>query len=264
MTRIQILACFAVIAVGCSTDDGSVVISGDVAGLDTLALRGDAMIANAGRLPDEMDSLRAIVEGRVPGVTPLPRESIVTASAGTLAGASEPPTTGGAALTVRAQARGDSMARAAAERYASGTSSASARSRSDSMQGTIQLIGTAPALQPVLKVSGLSAPIAMTGLAASGLQRLEGAEIVVTGLRTGPRDIVVSEYVVRRMHGVQAYDGTLNADGGSYSLTLSDGSGKKWLSSVPESLRGMSGARVWVTFADGSSVPRSYGLIIRR
>ncbi len=262
MTRACFFACLVAFAAGCRGDDGTVTISGDVAGLDTIALRADSLIANAGRLSGREDSLRAIIEGRVPGVTPI-SDSIVTASAGTLTGSTPARVTEGAALTRRAHARGDSMARAAAARYAAG-GTASSRARADSIKGTIRLIGDAPAVQPVLQTDRSSAPVMMSGMATNGMQRLEGAEIVVYGLKTSPRDIVVADFAVISVHGTPAFDGILNSDTDGFSITLSDGSGRKRLTAVPEALRELAGARVWVSVADGGSVPRSYGYIGRR
>jgi hypothetical protein len=104
----------------------------------------------------------------------------------------------------------------------------------------------------------------LSGLATSGMQRLEGAEVVVRGVRVSPRDIVVADYIVRNMRGVPAYDGVLQVGDDGYVLILSDGSGRKRFTSAPAGLREMSGARVWLAVPEGTTAPRSFGLISRR
>ena len=258
------LLCAGGVLGACAGDDGSVIISGDVAGLDSIALRGDSLLAASVRAPSEIDSLRAVAEGRLPGIMPIAQsESLVGSLGGTLTAPSASPATGGAALTQRAQARGDSMARAAAQRFATGATAGS-RSRADSVRGVVRLQGAAPITQPVLQVAGISAPVMLSGLATSGMQRLEGAEVVVRGVRVSPRDIVVADYFVRNMRGIPAYDGMLHGSDEGYSLVLSDGSGRKRISSPPPGLRELAGTRVWLAIPDGSSTPQSYGFISRR
>jgi len=210
--------------VACNRDK-SITVSGNVPGLDTLGFRADSLLAQAERGP---------------------------APAGELA------TTAGQAMSLRAQARGDSMARASAQRLAGG-GDLSGRSRGDSVRGVVTLIGAEPARQVVLRVAGNN--IALSGMATSGLGRLAGTEVMVRGVKITPRDIVVSDFLVRASDGVPAWDGTLDEGGG---LRLTDGSGRKRLPSMPVGLRGMVGARVWVAFKPGSATAASYGIIERR
>jgi len=261
-TRICALVAFGTVALAGCWDDGSVTISGDVEGLDSLATRGDSLIAEAARRASLADSLQALTSMMQSGVPGAANDSIVAAMAGTLIPVTETiPESRAALLTRRAQARGDSMARAAALRYS--TSSSGSRSMADSIRGVIKLIGTPPALQPVLEVAESSTPVMLSGMATSGMQKLAGAEIVVRGVRVSPRDIVVSEYYIRAMNGVPAFDGVLEAGDDGYSLEMTDGSGRKRLSAIPASLRGLSGARVWVTVPQGTSTPLAFGQIRR-
>ena len=221
----------------CDRNTG-VTVSGDVPGLDTLGYRGDSLLAQAERGPaDLIDS--GTVASRIPAT-------------GALA------TTAGQAMSLRAQARGDSMARAIAQRLAGGSDLAG-RTRADSMRGVVTLVGAEPARQVVLRVDGTE--VSLSGMATSGLGRLAGIEVMVRGVKITPRDIVVSDYVVRASDGVPAWDGTLEQDG---SVRLTDGSGHKRLPSVPAALRGMVGARVWLAFKPGSTTADSYGIIGRR
>ncbi|WP_337172255.1 hypothetical protein [Gemmatimonas aurantiaca] len=249
---------------GCSGGDGSVTVKGDVAGLDSLAHRGDSLIAMADRGPRvSLDSLRAAMDAelRRSGV------SVATGSGdGVLVGgslapsaaaeapAAAPMSSTGAEMSRRAQARGDSIARAVAARLV-GAGDAN-RSRSDSLRGVLAYQGKEPARQVVLQTP--EATVTLSGMATSGMSRLVGKEVVIHGLKVTPRDIVVSDYVVRAADGVPAVDGVLDAEG---VLRLTDGSGVRRVP-VPQALRPFAGARVWIALRDG--VPVNYGVIGRR
>ncbi len=236
----------------------SVTISGDIPGLDTLGYRGDSLLAQAERGPvDLMDSRTTMTsatevaasgmnEGTLANVKSAPRASSTLGM------------TAGQSMSLRAQARGDSMARAIAQRLAGGSDLAG-RTRGDSVRGVVTMLGAEPARQVVLRVDGNN--ISLSGMATTGLGRLAGTEVMVRGVKITPRDIVVSDYLVRASAGVPAWDGTLDEDGG---LRLTDGSGRKQLPSVPSALRGKVGTRVWVAFRGGRSTADSYGIIGRR
>lgn len=158
----------------------------------------------------------------------------------------------------RAQIIGDSIANAKVEQIVGHNRTAAA---SDSIRGTVQLTGSAPGTRPVLVSGGSN--IALTGIAGDGLQNLDGAEVVVRGMRVSPRDIVVSSFSVRAMKGVPVLDGRLTRSGKGWSIVLSDRSGTRTLSSIPEMLQAAAGARVWIDAAN-SSRPQTYGIIARR
>lgn len=242
----------------CSKGDGSVTISGDVAGLDTIGLRGDALIANAGKLPSATDSARAVAEGKVSRLPSMKGNNSVSATTSVAL----PSLPGVNPMSQRAQARGDSMARAEAMKLVGG-SDVSGRSHGDTIRGVVTLIGTAPAAQVVLKPAQGNT-INMSGMATSGMSKLAGAEIVVRGVRITPRDVVVSDFIVRAADGVPAYDGKLAAADGGWALQLTDGSGRKRLSVVPAALQGLEGTRVWVALKPGDNTPHAYGVIGRR
>lgn len=243
--------------VACSRDT-RVTISGDIPGLDTLGYRGDSLLARAERGPaDLLDSLEAMKKASL-AATSGTTEGLI-ANVGTTAGGSGGlATTAGQAMSIRAQARGDSMARAIAQKLAGGSDLAG-RTRGDSVRGVVTIVGAEPARQVVLRVGRNN--ISLSGMATTGLGRLAGTEVMVRGVKITPRDIVVSDYLVRASDGVPAWDGTLDEDGG---LRLTDGSGRRRLPSVPSALRGMVGARVWVAFKEGSATADSYGIIGRR
>ena len=244
-------------AVAACNRENTVTLSGDIPGLDTLGYRGDSLLAQADRGPVELvDSISAMKDAAQVVATGSDEGTIASATGGARAGGLG--TTAGQAMSIRAQARGDSMARAIAQRLASG-SDLSGRTRGDSVRGIVTILGAEPARQVVLRVDGNN--IALSGMATNGLTRLVGTEVMVRGVKITPRDIVVSDYLVRASDGVPAWDGTLDEDGG---LRLTDGSGRKRLRSVPSAFRGMVGTRVWVAFRQGSATADSYGVIGRR
>ncbi|WP_373069153.1 hypothetical protein [Gemmatimonas sp.] len=236
----------------------TVTISGDIPGLDTLGFLGDSLLAQAERGPAAMfDSLTAMTTATEVAASGTNEGTIANVNGGA-GGSDRLATTAGQTMSLRAQARGDSMARAIAQRLASGSDLAG-RTRGDSVRGVVTILGAEAARQVVLRADGNN--ISLSGMATSGLARLAGTEIMVRGVMITPRDIVVSDYVVRASDGVPAWDGTLDENGG---LRLTDGSGRKRLPSVPSALRGMVGARIWVAFKDGRTTADSYGVIGRR
>jgi hypothetical protein len=255
---------------GCLGDSGSVHIKGDVAGLDSLALRGDSLIARAERGERaSLDSMRVAMEaqlasgvsgvaaGVASGVTTGAGDGVLVATSTSTAPTPREPATAlrpsdiGAEMTRRAQALGDSMAKAAAARLV-GTTGTN-RSRGDSLRGVLVFQGTEPARQVVLRTA--DATVALSGMATTGMSRLVGKEVVVHGVKVTPRDIVVADYVVRAADGVPALDGVLDAEG---ALRLTDGGGLRRVS-VPSTLRPYVGARVWIALRDGVAV--NYGII---
>lgn len=259
MPRTSLLLSALLLAlVSCKRDEG-VTVSGNVAGLDTLAYFGDSLLARANRGAG-MDSLQtnlATARTASDGATG------VVAAGDSRGGALDnvtPPTPAGNPMSLRAQARGDSMARAAAQRLV-GTRGSGASAGGDTVRGIVTLTGVEPARQASLK-SG-DAMFALSGMATRALPRLEGLDIVIRGIRVSPRDMVVSDFIVRASRGVPAFDGRLEESNGAWTLRLTDGSGRKRLGSLPSSLRGLSGARVWIAMSDGAA-PASYGVIGER
>ena len=97
--------------------------------------------------------------------------------------------------------------------------------------------------------------LSLSGMATMGLGRLAGSEVVVRGVRVSPRDLVMTDYLVRAADGVPAFDGVIQPDG---TLRLTDGSGTKRVP-LPVSMQELVGARVWVASKNGA--PVAYGLI---
>lgn len=260
----RVLVLPALFACG-SIGDGGVTVKGDIEGLDTLAFRGDSLLAQADRAPMVLDSLRLAAQAEFEQALKdsLGGGSRVATGAGdgTLAspGANVRDATGaltaGTIMSKRAQARGDSMARAFAAKM-TGAGAGTDRAHGDTVRGQLIWQGTEPARAVVLRTA--QSTIALSGMATTGMSKLVGSEVVVRGVRITPRDVVVSDFYVRAADGVPAFDGTILPDGG---LKLTDGSGTKRVP-LPSALQGLTGARVWVAVKDGR--PFAYGLIANR
>ena len=276
-----LLTLTALLLAACGESD-SVTIRGDVAGLDTLALRGDSLIAEANRAPLVLDSLRAASQEAIRQqlaeslavIDPTARragagagdgtssargtDTFGSSAAGSAAAAAvtgaNVGTTAGGVMSRRAQARGDSMAKAFAARLTG--AGAAGRALADSVRGMLVWRGSEPTRTVVLRTP--DGTLSLSGMATTGLGKLVGSEVVVRGVRVGPRDVVVAEYFVRAADGVPAFDGVILEDG---SLRMSDGSGVKRVP-LPVSMQGLVGARVWVAPKDGR--PQAYGLIQTR
>lgn len=241
----------------CSGDNGTIRIQGDVAGLDTIALRGDSILNAPSREQLILDSLRTAADARM-------RAAMDSGSiAGTIDPAFPSAARAGKSITARARARGDSMARADA-RLAIASTDPAKRVKADTVRGIVTVVGTSTVPQVVLTTDNGNKQVALSGMATTGLSKLAGTEVVVRGFLVSPRDVVVSDFIVRAVNNIPAYDGVLDeASGGGWALTLTDGSGKKRLPVVPPTLRSYPGLRVWVSFRPGSDTPDSYGLVRR-
>lgn len=243
------------------SDDHTVTISGDVPGLDTIAMRGDSLFAQLDRAPARYDSVRAMLETKLNTDSALAARAALTRPAKTAVLPSSTSPRIAPSLPQRGQLMGDSIARAEAARMA-GLSRDGSRARGDTVRGVVALLGAEPARQVVLRTGNGNTIIALSGMATMGMTRLANAEIVVRGVRISPRDIVVSDFFVRASGGVPAFDGKLaGSDSSGYWLQLSDGSGRKRLSSIPSALRGLEGARMWIAIKPGTGAVQSYGLI---
>lgn len=163
-------------------------------------------------------------------------------------------------MTERGIARGDSIARADARRM---MEKSAPGSNADSVWGRIEVQGKPPMTRAVLRTSARTL-ISLSGIATDGLTELGGADVVVRGLKVSPRDVVVKEFIVRSVAGTSAVDGRLMQAGKEFAIMQTDGRGLRQLTAVPQVLQAAVGARIWVTFAPGTTTPRNYGVITRR
>ena len=243
----------------CGPKDDTIHIKGDVPNLDQMAKRGDSLVAHA-TSPMLIDSLRfppPVDSNGMTGAVPARTET-----AGRLdSGASDPRGSGESGLGKRAQARGDSLARADARRRFGGVDAPS-RARRDTVRGVVTLYGSGPSAQPSLRDVG-GTIIGLSGMATSALTRLEGADVVVRGVRVTSRNVVLTDFIVRAVHGTPAWDGRLEQANGGWALELTDGTGKKRVASAPAALRALVGERVWVSMLPGD-VTKEFGPINRR
>jgi hypothetical protein len=252
------------LAAACTDRPKTVAVSGNVEGLDSLGHRADSLLAEVGRTDQVLDSIRVAAREEMERNATIAVTSgsgdgtLATANLARAANAKPEASmnalSSGAIMSQRAQARGDSMARAYAKQFAQ--ASGGSRARSDSARGVLTFVGAEPARQVMLRAGDTM--ISLSGMATTGLSRLVGTEVVVHGVRISPRDIVISDYVVRSNAGVPAYDGIVEADG---TLRLTDGSGARRVP-LPAAMRDMIGTRVWVAVKNGAAT--SYGLVPRR
>ena len=237
---------------GCRKGEEGVTISGDIEGLDTLGLRGAALLQEADNQPRMFDSLKALGEGKTGG----PAASVPDdEGANGVVRSTENP------MAARARALADSMVQASAQAAANNSTGGSSR---DSVRGIVTVIGSDPMRQVVLRSTSGGVTFAMSGMVTSGMSQLEGLELVLRGVLVSPRDIVVSSYVVRAANGVPAFDGILTGENDAWSLQLTDGSGRRRIPVVPSTLREANGRRVWIAVDPNSNAVQSFGLITRR
>jgi len=239
---------------------GEVVLSGDVPGLDTLATRADILLAGPARSVFLEDSLRAAT------MAALPRQAEAALRAAPIATAPDPatatPNSAGREMSQRAYARAESLMRSGTGSVSANVGAGGAAQR-DTVRGTLVMKGTAAAPQMVLLTRNGNTEVALSGMATSALSRMDGIEVVVRGVLVSPRDVVVSDYIVRGVKGVPAFDGVLSQADGAWSLALTDGSGKKRLATVPPTLRSAVGTRVWVSVQPGVDTPVGAGIVRR-
>jgi hypothetical protein len=134
-----------------------------------------------------------------------------------------------------------------------------ARTVGDTVRGVVGVSGTAPMTQVTVQpLDGTL--ITVNGMAAGDISRLAGAEIVVRGVRTSPREVVVTEYVVRRVEGADAVDGMLLSGTEGLMLLSRDGERRR-VANAPAGLRALVGSRVWI--AGSLERPTAFGRISR-
>ena len=261
----SILCCLFVVT-ACGEPKGSVTIRGDAPGLDSMGRVGDQLAAQLGSGPPSIDSIRAQLDATIRAAqqrgmadsTPVGGAFDTTNPLPSPSRSSD----AGDIMTRRAHARGDSMAKAAAARFSGGVNGKGV-AKGDTIRGVVTLVGTGAAKQVVLRTIGGASTVTLSGMATNGLAQLAGTEIMVRGLKTSPRDIVVLSYVVRAVGGIPAWDGVLQLTGGQWMLRLTEGGFKK-VANVPEVLRSRPGARIWMSIRSGSSRPEAFGAIPSR
>lgn len=251
------------LSAACGPKDDTIRVKGDVPDLDQMARRGDSLVASA-TSPIVVDSLRfpPAVDSNGPGPDSAQRRGAAASNetAGRLDSADGRAGVDNS-MGRRAQARGDSLAREDARRRASNVD-ATSRARRDTVRGIVTLYGSGATAQPSLRdASGTT--IGLSGMATSGLARLEGADVLVRGVKITSRNVVMTDFIVRGVGGTPAWDGRLEQTSSGWALELTDGSGRKRVGTVPAGLRALAGERVWVSMRAGD-VTDAFGAISRR
>lgn len=262
VVRSATAALAAALAAACGGSQDTIIPKATPEEIEAASARADSMLRAPDRTEQMLDSMRRAMDRQVDSamvstgsgdgtIAPV----LTDAGAAAVAATAELAASAGQEMSRRAQARGDSMARAIAAQLAA-TDASSGRARGDSVRGVLVWQGTEPARNVALKQGAQT--VTLSGMATGGLGKLVGTEVTVRGVKVTPRDVVVSDFVVRAHEGVPALDGIIESDG---SLRLTDGSGVRRVT-LPEPVREMTGARVWIAQRNGRTT--GYGLIVRR
>lgn len=162
----------------------------------------------------------------------------------------------------RSEELGDSIARVRASEL---VAQSSTPVKVDTIRGEVRLDGSGPAARPYLLTDRGNTRIGLTGMGTDGLNQVVGSVVVVRGMLASPHDIVVSGYSVRTVNGLPAIDGRLVQPlNGGWAIELSDRSGTRKLSSIPQALTAFEGGRVWIAEESGKGGAQLYGVISRR
>ena len=234
-----------------------VSLSGDVPGLDSLAARGDSLIARTerGDVLDAPIADRPTPSSPPPAPPPAPPASPPQRLADAIDPGGDPgrpsvdapvapadPRSQATRMMERAKARADSMAQAGA------AGRPRAAQAGDTVRGVLVPSMDGSGARVALRAEGRL--IQLSGVGTTGLTPLNGTEVVLRGVRVTPRDLVVTDFLVRGWNGLPAVDGIILADG---SLRATDGSGVI-RGVVPPLLRGRTGARAWIALRGGQPV----------
>ncbi|MEN9509850.1 MAG: hypothetical protein RLZZ621_2413 [Gemmatimonadota bacterium] len=244
----------AVVLVACGGEagQGMVELRGDVGGLDTLGVQGDSLLERTQRPAMLTDS--GIV------VAPAPQSAAATPNAPLAPTASPAPNTAvmddnmpsrdavAEAMTRRALAKSESLARLDARGGVDGANASSRSSASDTLRGELQVRVSEGTREFLLLSQGRR--YVLSGVALRGALALNGLEVLVRGVAITPRDLAVSSLVVRGWQSLPVVDGVVTAEG---TVRLTDGTGLS-TRPIPPTLRPLVGARVWIAYRDGRPV----------
>ncbi|HVG45797.1 MAG TPA: hypothetical protein VM890_13745 [Longimicrobium sp.] len=116
--------------------------------------------------------------------------------------------------------------------------------RTDTLRGTIEVVGSEPATSVALLLDGGARAVRLDGERPL-LDRLAGLEVAVWGSPVRAGVFRVERVAVRASGGVAAVDGVLAREGAGWVLATEDGR-RLPIARLPETLRGMAGARIWL------------------
>lgn len=129
----------------------------------------------------------------------------------------------------------------------------------DTLRGTIEVVGSEPATSIALMLDGGRRAVTLEGERPL-LDHLSGLEVAVWGSPLRPGVFRVTRVAARASSGVAAEDGVLARDGGGWVLVTGDGR-RLPIARLPEALRGMAGARVWIA-GPLDRAPDTFGVIL--
>ncbi|MFL5537951.1 MAG: hypothetical protein ACJ8J0_03120 [Longimicrobiaceae bacterium] len=151
------------------------------------------------------------------------------------------------------------LAALACARGAPAAGSGAASPAADTLRGTVEVVGSEPATSIALLLDGGARAVTLEGERPL-LDRLAGLEVAVWGAPVRAGVFRVERVAVRASGGVAAVDGVLvRAAGGGWVLAMEEGR-RLPLPHLPEALRGMAGARVWLA-GPLDRPPDSFGVV---
>ena len=140
----------------------------------------------------------------------------------------------------------------------------------DTARGIVKVVGTGEVNTVILQSDTVA--LAIRGPAESMLRPLSGVEAVIYGRQTSDIDytaaprgaprFVTDSFVVRAVDGRPAYDGVIEQNIGQFTLRLTDGGTRLPLVDMPEALRALVGARVFLV-GPITGPPQAWGVIRR-
>jgi hypothetical protein len=149
------------------------------------------------------------------------------------------------------------LAALACARGAPAAGSAAATAATDSLRGTVEVVGSEPGTSVALLMDGGRRAVTLDGERPL-LDRLAGLEVSVWGSLVRAGVFHVDRVAVRAAGGVPAVDGVLAREGAGWVLVTGDRR-RLAILRLPEALRGMEGARVWIS--GRLDHPDSFGVI---
>lgn len=114
----------------------------------------------------------------------------------------------------------------------------------DSLRGVVDVVGSEPGTWLVLRGERGRRDVTLEGDTRL-LRRLAGLEVAVWGALERPGVFRVDRVEVRAADGIPAVDGVLARQGAGWVLVTHDGR-RLPVARLPQVLRGMEGARVWL------------------
>ena len=127
----------------------------------------------------------------------------------------------------------------------------------DTIVGRVSEVGAEPATWLSLQPSGGATAVKLSG-GVNPLRSIGGAEVWVSGARQSD-GFRVDAFEVRRVNGELVDDGVVVVEPDRVDIRMRTGA-RRAVPNAPTAMRGMAGARIWVTRPAANRAP-SYGVI---